>query len=484
MNLIVVGAGGIAREIVRRLGEAWTVAVVDPSRDMLDLLGDLGRPVVRVEGDGSSRVVLSRAGLDDADAVVAATNDDEVNLEVCRLALAAGIDRVTAISAEPERSRAYTDLGIPAVSPDALAARRVELSLETRRVVSTAFADGRAEAIEFRVSPDAPVAGRALKDLHAERWIVGAILRGDALVVPHGDTVLHPGDLVTVVGASADFSEIVRTFTAGEGRFPLGYGKRVAVVLDSDADLDCAFAEAVELVRNTRAFSLVVVHRDPEALRDEHRAAEIRGRLARAYAAAEGVELRPRPVAGDPWRAVRRLPREESIGVVVVGVPAGRPLGPWRAARLAARLCESAHVPVLLARGTHPYGRVLVPARATASGRAAAAAGIDLARFFGIDLFTLAVEDPVYLAGPVPSGDARRAVRRIEEDAAVQGVAVHGEVRRGNPVRSFVDVGEPSDLIVLAAGRRSAAPFRRVAIAPAIARRHPSSVLFVPPGAR
>lgn len=481
MRLILVGAGGVAREVVRRLGEAWSVTVVDPSRAMLDRLdpADVADVVV---GDGSSRVVLRRAGLDDADAVVAATNSDEVNLEVCRLARDAGVDRVLAVVAEPERASAYRELSVPCASPDALAARRLELSLETRRIVSTAFADGRAEAIEFRVAPDAPVRGRALKDLHAERWIVGAILRGDRLVVPHGDTVLEAGDLVTVVGASVDFPDIVRTFTAGEGRFPLGWGKRIAVVLDAEADLGCAYAEAVELVRNTRAFSLVAVHRDPDGIRDEERAEAMRGLVERARAGADGVELHVRPVAGDPWAAVGRLPAEESVGAIVVGVPVAARLGGWRAVRLASRLATSTRVPVLLARGTHPYRRIVSPARQSAAGRAAARAAIDLARFYGVDLHTLSVEDPTFLVGPAPPERSRAAIRRLEEDASVQGVKVHGEIRRGNPIRTFRDFGEPSDLVVLAASRLGGGLVGRPSIARAVARRQPSSVLIVPVG--
>ena len=484
MNLIVVGAGGIARELVRRLGESWAVTIVEPSSDLLERF-DPGRPVARVTGDGSSRVVLLRAGLKDADAIVAATNDDDVNLEICRLAREAGVDRVAAIAVEPETARTYRDQAIPVVSPDELAARRLELSLETRRVVSTAFADGRAEAIEFRVAPDAPVHGRPLKELHAERWIVGAILRGDRLVVPHGDTVLESGDLVTVVCASVDFSDIVRTFTAGEGRFPLGFGKRIAVVLDAPADLETAFPEAVDLVRNTRATSLVVVHRDPGTIRDEDRARKQRELIVRAQESSEGVELRLRAVHGDPWRAIRRLPDEESIGTIVVGVPEGWALGgPWRAVRLAAKLSRDAGVPVLLARGTHPYGRILAPARQTSAGRMAARAAIDLARFYDVKLCSLAVEDPTFLAGSGPPTDARRAIRWLEEDASVQGVAVEGAIRRGNPIRTFVDAGEPSDLLVLAISRRAWTFAKRSSISGAIARRQLSSVLLMPVGAR
>jgi len=46
--------------------------------------------------------------------------------------------------------------------------------------------------------------------------------------------VIHTGDLVTVVGATSDFPLIVRTFTAGEARFPLDFGKGVLVAPSPD----------------------------------------------------------------------------------------------------------------------------------------------------------------------------------------------------------------------------------------------------------
>ena len=169
-------------------------------------------------GDGSSRVVLARAGLEQSDALIAAMNDDESNLEACRIAREAGISRVVAVAADPERLPSYRALGVTAISPAALGARRIELSLETRRVSSMDFAQGRAEAAEFRIAHDSPMNGKTLRDLPHRSWVVGAILRGDDLIVPHGDTVLCVDDLVTVIGAGADFGDMVKTFTTGESR--------------------------------------------------------------------------------------------------------------------------------------------------------------------------------------------------------------------------------------------------------------------------
>ena len=140
MKAIVVGAGGAARDLLRRLSDRWAVTLVDTDPALLERAGAV-REVEAIEGDGSSRITLGRAGIQEADALVAAAGDDDVNLEICRLALAAGLIRVVAVAADPERVGDYRDLDVPAFAPDSLAARQLEIHLEPRRIASSAFAD-------------------------------------------------------------------------------------------------------------------------------------------------------------------------------------------------------------------------------------------------------------------------------------------------------------------------------------------------------
>jgi hypothetical protein len=474
MRAILVGAGGVGRELLRRLGDMWDVTVVDSVAERLQRAGGLRR-IEAVEGDGSSRVVLTRAGLAGTDALIAATDDDRVNLEACRIARQADVHRLVAVANDPERIPDFQDLGAAAIAPDSLAARRVELNLESRRVFSMAFAGGRAEAIEFRIAHDSPVRGRALKELYATSWIVGAVLRDDELIIPHGDTVLRTGDLVTVVGAGADFASIVRTFSSGESRFPLDHGKRVAVALEAEPEENGSVAEAIYLVRNSQATALVLVFRDPHQLRDETEAARAERFLERASGLAEGVEIRPRPVRDVPSRALALKPEQESIGVLVVAAPGGA----RRPVRRGVRLVRRTERPVLLARGTFPYRRILVPARDTEAGRVAVRAAIDLARFGKASLIGLSVLDPEFFSGPSEPREQWQPVGWLEEEAAVQGIDVEGRVERGNPIREIVRQSERADLVVLGLPLRRG-PRLRSDLARMIAYRTRRSVLLVP----
>jgi len=479
VRALIIGAGGIARDLVRRLGERWEITVVDPSAELLERMETI-RPVSTFRGDGSSRVVLVRAGLESTDAVIAAGDDDDSNLEACRLAAAASISRIVAVCADSEREVEYRNLGLPVIITDTLSARRVEQQLESRRVRSMAFAEGKAEAMEFLLAEDSPVRGKTLAEIHSHTWILGALLRRGELIIPHGETRLLAGDRVTVVGASTDFSEIVRTFTAGEGRFPLDFGKRVAVCVERPEDVPGVLAEAMYLARNSKATSMVILHRDPGSISDPEQSRASAEMLVQALKSAEGVQIRPQPVRGRPAGKLHLLPREESVGLLVVPTPKGKgSIGFWRGGR-ALRLLRRTGKPVLLARGSHPYQRILVPARTTPGGRAAARAAIDMAVYTKGTLTALAVEDPVFMSGPDASAEARDAVTWLEDDAAVHDVRVEGEIVRGNPVREFLSRSSECDLLVLALDSKAWRPWPRLVITGMLARLTDVSVLLVP----
>ena len=477
MRLIIVGARGTTRDLLRRLGERWDATVIDPDEVLLARAANV-RKIEKIVGDGSSPVTMGRARLGEADAIIAATGDDEVNLEVCRLGIGAGLVRVVAIAVDTERLPQYRRLGVPAFAPDSLSARRLEVLLEPRRVSSTAFADGRAEALEVRLTEDSPVRDLALKDLHSESWLVAAVVRDDVFIVPHGSTVLQAGDLVTVVGAARDYSRIVRTFTAGEARFPLDFGKGVLVAVDSAAAADVAVGEALALARSSSATGIVVAHRDLRMIHDEALIDQVEYLLERVRGYSEGVDISFHPVGGVPSKELDVVIAEESVGAVVVPMPPPNSTGRMTAVRL---LRRTAHwnLPVLFTRGSQPYRHVVAPARETPTGIAAARAAIDIAGSGKGSVVGVAVVPPVFVAGTDGREAAVRALALMREEASVLDVPMHRVLEQGNPIRVIASSLEGVDLLVLGRAARRATIFTP-GIVGHLLERVPISVLVVP----
>lgn len=478
MRALVIGAGASARDLIRRLGDSWTVTVIDPDPDRLALAAKV-RDVETVLGDGSSAVVLRDAGIDNAVTVVAATGSDDVNLEITKLARDAGIEQVVSIVRLPDRIDEFRALGADCVTPASLAARDMEIAMEPRKLASTTFAEGRAEAIEFEITPDSPVHGKALKEIHSEQWVVAAILREGALVVPHGATRLLTGDRVTVVGSATDFAQVVRTFAGGVSRFPLNFGRKVVVPLRSEGDLTGCVAEAANFVRNSNAVELLVVHRDPASIRGVAEAEELAALVASADSESLGVQVEHRVVAGDPLAACVDVANAESVGVITAPLGQRGFFHPYASIPRQLNRLRKANVPVLLTRGEARFNAILAPSRRTLSGDTAARAAIDVAKRSGAKVIGVAVANPVYM-GSDDLMEKKHATAWLRQEAAVQDVDVERHVVRGNPIKVLGAMNERDRLLVMSMPPKPVGRFNP-GVAVWAAARGEGSVLFVPP---
>jgi trk system potassium uptake protein TrkA len=122
MKAIVVGCGRVGSALARGLaGDGWKVVVVEQREEALIRLGDDWRQPL-VLGHGMDADVLERAGIADADVLIAATDGDNTNLIVAQVAtLRYRVPHVAARIQDPARAEAYGDRGFQIISPVKLA---------------------------------------------------------------------------------------------------------------------------------------------------------------------------------------------------------------------------------------------------------------------------------------------------------------------------------------------------------------------------
>lgn len=90
MNIVIVGCGRIGSTLVQELsGENHDISIIDEKAEIVQELAETC-DVLGVIGNGASYSILSEAGVEDADIVIAVTNSDELNLLCCLIAKKAG----------------------------------------------------------------------------------------------------------------------------------------------------------------------------------------------------------------------------------------------------------------------------------------------------------------------------------------------------------------------------------------------------------
>jgi len=122
VNALIIGCGRVGSTIALQLQkEGWEVTVIDENEDALSRLGENwpGRFLV---GHGMDTDVLRDAGIEDADALVAATDGDNTNIVIGQVAQKRfGIQCVVARLLDPARAEFYAKRGMRIVCPTKIA---------------------------------------------------------------------------------------------------------------------------------------------------------------------------------------------------------------------------------------------------------------------------------------------------------------------------------------------------------------------------
>jgi len=118
VKAIVIGCGRVGSAVAQQLqASSWDVTVCDENEDALGRLGEhwTGGFVV---GHGMDLQLLREAGIEDADAVVVATNGDNTNLVIAQAAQKHfEVPTVIVRVLDPARAEFYASRGLHIVCP-------------------------------------------------------------------------------------------------------------------------------------------------------------------------------------------------------------------------------------------------------------------------------------------------------------------------------------------------------------------------------
>ncbi len=201
-RVMIAGGGNIGLRLARSIEPYFSVKVIEYSKERCDSLAETLHQSVVLNMDATDRERLLEENIEQCDVFCAVTNDDEVNIMSSLLAKRLGVRQVLTLIGKP----AYVDLVQGGDIEIAISPQQATISslltyvrrADVARVHS--LRRGAAEAIEAIAHGDArssKVVGRAIRDIDLPAGAtIGALARGDQVLIAHDDVVVEPGDHV------------------------------------------------------------------------------------------------------------------------------------------------------------------------------------------------------------------------------------------------------------------------------------------------
>lgn len=219
MKIIIAGGGKVGASLIRQLTtEGHEITLVDSSTDVLEEIMEQ-YDIIAVQGNAASMDVLSQAGAEDANLVIAATDMDEVNLLCCMTAHVMNPDLHTiARIRNPEyRNQTYLMRDRFAlnmvINPEEEAAKEIARLLQLPGFLKIdMFAKGSNEIAELKITADSPIKGVPLNKLSSvvrNQVLICAVQRDGQCIMPDGNFVLKENDIAYVTASQANLASLL-----------------------------------------------------------------------------------------------------------------------------------------------------------------------------------------------------------------------------------------------------------------------------------
>jgi trk system potassium uptake protein TrkA len=201
-RLIFAGGGNIGTRLARATEKRYRVKVIERDLDRCKHIAEALERTIVLHGDAADEELLLEENVEDTDVFCAVTNDDEANILSAMLAKRLGARKVMALI----NRTAYVDLVQAGPIDIAISPQQAtigSLLKHVRRgdvVMVHSLRRGAAEAIEAIAHGDegsSKVVGRPIEAIKLPKGTtIGAVVRGEEVIIAHHDTVIESEDHV------------------------------------------------------------------------------------------------------------------------------------------------------------------------------------------------------------------------------------------------------------------------------------------------
>ena len=217
-RLVIAGGGNIGLYVARTIEQkqgSTRVKIIEQHRERAISVADQLRRTVVLNGSALDQKLLQEADIQDADLMVALTNNDQVNILSSVMAKRLGCKANLALINNTTLHEITKSVGIDAyVNPSSVTISRVLQHVRRGRIRAVhSIQKGAAEVIEAEALETSPLVGSALRDLDLPDGMrIGAIYRDGHVIKPSGSVKVNPKDRVVIFALARAVKQVEQMF--------------------------------------------------------------------------------------------------------------------------------------------------------------------------------------------------------------------------------------------------------------------------------
>lgn len=219
-NIAILGANGISVELAKRLKEDNIKIIVKDEDKILELRNELPDAfIVKQKLSGAS--FFKDEEIDEVDAFIALTDNDELNVVLSLMAKKAGVEKVIARVDSMNYSRIIDELNFITLNPLIITSNKIIKKVRSGNGISIHLMfGGEAEVSEIKLAEDSAVIGKNMQEINLPKgMLIGGIIRENGTaIVPRGKSKFEKGDTLVVFCKNENKRELMQFINPKENR--------------------------------------------------------------------------------------------------------------------------------------------------------------------------------------------------------------------------------------------------------------------------
>ena len=217
-RVVIVGGGNIGLYLAKMVEENHPhvrLKIIEVDRKRAELVAQTLEETTVIHGNALDTDILEETNVAQAEALIAVSNDDEVNILSSLLAKRFGCKRVVTLINKTSYAPLIGTLGIDTVvSPRVITVSTILQHVRRGRIRSVhTLSEGFGELIEAEAMETSSLVGVPIRDAKLPAGVlVAALVRDGSIIIPRGGTVVRAGDLVVIFASTEAVKKVEKIF--------------------------------------------------------------------------------------------------------------------------------------------------------------------------------------------------------------------------------------------------------------------------------